>query len=209
MTTVTRSTRTTGTIGATETTGAAQRRLRYGELDSERVVTGLLGLASRVGVGQVTMRALAAELGTSAAALYYHVPNKQTGLDLLAEAVLSQVSIPTEGAWEERLKALYAGARLILLRYPGITSVLQRRPPLESGRRLNDFARDTMCAAQVDTLTADHAQSLLSIHLLGSVALEHALATTPARLSRATSDTRFSYGLRVILSGIKAERDHL
>ena len=37
--------------------------------------------------------------------------------------------------------------------------------------------------------------------------LEHALAATPARLSRRTANQRFDDGLRVILTGIRTECD--
>ena len=114
-------------------TATVRPPLRYGELDRDVVVQGLLALARRVGVQQVTMRALAAELGTSAPALYYHVPDKQTALDLLAEAVLSQVRIPTRGTWDERLGSLYSGGRAALLPVSGITTVLQSRPPAAAG----------------------------------------------------------------------------
>jgi AcrR family transcriptional regulator len=182
------------------------RPLRYGELDSGRVVDGLLSLARRVGVANVTMRALAAELGTSAPSLYYHVPNKQAALDLLAEALLEQVPLPTAGSWEERLTALYAAGRDALLTVDGITTVLQSRPVPASGQRLDATALDVLTGAGFDAATAATAQSLLSIHLLGSVSLEQALAGTPARLSRRKADARFAFGMRVILQGLRSER---
>lgn len=186
-------------------TATVRAPLRYGELDRDVVVQGLLALARRVGVPQVTMRGLAAELGTSAPALYYHVPDKQTALDLLAEAVLSQVPIPTRGSWEERLAALYSGGRAALLPVSGITTVLQSRPPAAAGRRLDEAALAILRGAGLTPEAAASAQVLLSIHLLGSVTLEHALAATPARLSRRTANQRFDDGLRIILTGLRTE----
>jgi AcrR family transcriptional regulator len=182
------------------------RALRYGELDSDRVVAGLLALARRVGVGRVTMRALASELGTSAPSLYYHVPNKQAALDLLAEALLDQVLLPTAGTWQERLTALYGAGRAALLTVDGITTVLQSRPVPASGQRLDAAALEVLRGAGFDRSSAAMAQSLLSIHLLGSVSLEQALARTPARLSRRVADARFAFGMRVILRGLEQQR---
>jgi TetR/AcrR family tetracycline transcriptional repressor len=191
------------------TTGLTlQRHLRYGELDRDRVVTGLLALAHRVGVEQITMRSLAAELGSSAPALYYHVPNKQTALDLLAESLLDQIAVTTSGDWEIRVVELYAAARASLLSVRGITTVLQSRPLSPSGRRLESAAQTLMSEAGFDALTAAYAVSLLSHHLLGCVALEHA-SSSSSTTSRRTANARFTFGLRVLLSGLRAEKDLL
>lgn len=192
------------------TTGMTlQRQLRYGELDGERVVTGLLALATRVGVENITMRSLAAELGTSAPALYYHVPNKQTALDLLAESVLAQIVVPTSGEWEVRVVELYAAARACLLTVTGITTVLQNRPLSLSGRRLESAAEALLREAGFDRPTAAYAVSLLSHHLLGCVALEHAVASSAGTVSSRATNARFTFGMRVVLSGLRAERDLL
>jgi TetR/AcrR family tetracycline transcriptional repressor len=184
------------------------RQLRYGELDRDRVVTGLLALARRVGVEQITMRSLAAELGSSAPALYYHVPNKQTALDLLAESLLDQIAVPTSGDWEAQVAALYAAARASLLSVRGITTVLQTRPLSASGRRLENTAQTVLREAGFPAPKAAYAVSLLSHHLLGCVALEHASlgAASAATASRRSANARFTFGLRVILSGLLAER---
>ena len=59
--------------------------LPYGALDRDHLVKHLLELARRVGVEHVTMRALAAEAGTSASSVHYHVKDKSALLDLLDE----------------------------------------------------------------------------------------------------------------------------
>jgi AcrR family transcriptional regulator len=183
----------------------AHRQLRYGELDRDVVVAGLLALARRVGVEHVTMRELARELGTSAPAVYYHVPNKQVALDLVAATVLDQVEVPTAGTWQERLTALYTRGREALLPVPGIATLLQTRPLTESGRRLDQAARAILRDAGLDARTAGAAHGVLYTHLLGSVGLQHALAGTPAARSERSEASRFGYGLRVLVSGIRTE----
>lgn len=183
---------------------AAVRHLRYGELDRCVVADGLLRLARRVGVEQVTMRGLAHELGSSASAVYYHVADKQDALDLLAETLLDQVSVPTRGSWERRLTGLYENGRTVLLGVSGISTVLQSRPLSEAGQRLDGAAVRILRTAGLDARTASSAQAVLSTHLLGSVSLEHALATHAPGASAAQA-RHFGYGLRVILSGIKTE----
>ncbi|WP_252980146.1 TetR family transcriptional regulator [Mycobacterium riyadhense] len=75
---------------------SAERRA-YGELDRAQVVASLHSLARRVGVQQVTMRELAAELGSAVPSVYYHVAGKQAALDLLAESVLADIPVPRAG----------------------------------------------------------------------------------------------------------------
>ena len=183
---------------------SAARQLRYGELDRDLVAQGLLRLARRVGVEQVTMRALALELGSSAPAVYYHVASKQDALDLLAETLLDTVQVPTRGGWERRLTGLYENGRTALLPVSGIATVLQTRPLSDAGRRLDDAARTILRSAGLDARQAAAAQTVLFTHLLGSVSLQHALATMSPALAAARA-RHFGYGLRVIISGIKAE----
>lgn len=183
---------------------ARGRQLRYGELDRDVVVRGLLSLARRVGVEQVTMRGLAQELGTSAPAVYYHVANKQAALDLVAEALLDEVEIPTRGSWERRLTTLYTRGRAALLSVSGIATVLQTRPLSAAGRRLEDAALEILRSAGLDARSASAAQAVLAAHLLGSVSLEHSLAAVLPAAAPARA-RHFAYGLRVIVSGITTE----
>ncbi|MDP7701284.1 TetR family transcriptional regulator [Mycobacterium sp. TY815] len=105
-------------------------RRAYGELDRTQVVSSLHALARRVGVQQVTMRELAAELGAAVPSVYYHVPGKQAALDLLAESVLAGIPVPDTGPWDIRLAELYCAAREVMLDVTG-----HRRHPADPRRR--------------------------------------------------------------------------
>ena len=83
------------------------RVLGYGMLDRDHLTKHLLELAQRVGVEKVTMRGLAAQAGTSASSVYYHVAGKAELLDLLIEAVVNSIEVPAEGEWQDRVVALY------------------------------------------------------------------------------------------------------
>src|SRR5690348_3935164 len=72
-------------------------------LSEDDVVAAALRLTRRVGLAGMSMRALADELGVTTMAAYYHVPNKEALLDLVANAVLNGVQIPADGDWTDRL----------------------------------------------------------------------------------------------------------
>ena len=116
-------------------------RRAYGDLDRAQVVASLHNLARRVGVQQVTMRELAAELGAAVPSVYYHVPGKQAALDLLAESVLAEIPVPQAGPWDARLTELYCAAREVILSVPGIAGILQTSGGGERARRLDRLSR--------------------------------------------------------------------
>nr|UQB94863.1 TetR/AcrR family transcriptional regulator C-terminal domain-containing protein [Mycobacterium intracellulare] len=181
---------------------AAVRR-PYGELDRARVVTSLRDLARRVGVQGVTMRELAAELGSAVPSVYYHVPGKQAALDLLAESVLAEIPVVETGSWDTRLAELYCAAREVILSVPGIAGVLQAGGGGDSARRLDKLSRMLLAEAGLTKPVAAAAHSVLYTYLLGSVSLQE---TRPAHRGKRQAANHFRAGLEVIIAGIGASR---
>lgn len=187
----------------------ATARRRYGDLDREVVVEAVLRLALADNLENVSMRALAADLGTSVASLYYHVRDRGDLLDIATETVLSKIEIPpSDEPWDDQLRALFSSARKAMLPVGGIAAVLQSRPLAPSGRRLDKLATGVLTSAGLGRPAARAGTMSLATFLLGSVALEQALAA--ARLVDApgvrlpTFNTRdFTEGLEMILTGLK------
>lgn len=176
-------------------------RRAYGELDRAQVVSALHTLARRVGVQQVTMRELAAELGAAVPSVYYHVPGKQAALDLLAESVLADIPVPAAGPWEVRLAELYCSARQVILGVPGVAGLLQASGGGERARKLDRLSRSLLADAGVAKSVATASHTVLYTYLLGSVSLEE------TRPSNRQATSRFRAGLDVIIAGIKAKGD--
>jgi AcrR family transcriptional regulator len=172
--------------------------LPYGALDREHLVKHLLELARRVGVDNVTMRNLAAEAGTSASSVYYHVTDKAALLDLLADSVLESIEIPVDGDWEHRIRQLYTNAWQVMVGIPGIATLIQQRPLTGAADALDRTAKAIMAESGWATEDLDAAHTVLYIHLLGSVQLEHHLRRAGAGDAR----LHFQHGLRVILAGL-------
>ncbi|UXA13193.1 TetR family transcriptional regulator [Mycobacterium sp. SMC-8] len=189
-------------VARTRRAGAA---LPYGALDRDHLVKHLLELARRVGVENVTMRALAAEAGTSASSLYYHVKDKAALLDLLAESVIESIAVPVDGDWEQRTRMLYTNAWKVMIDIPGVAAMLQQRPLTGAADAMDRTVRQIMAESgwPADEVAAAHV--VLYIHLLGSVQLEHhlrhrGLGVTPAD----GAESVFQHGLQVILAGLRS-----
>jgi TetR/AcrR family tetracycline transcriptional repressor len=177
--------------------------LRYGALDRAHLTKHLLRLAKRVGVGRVTMRELAAEAGTAASSVYYHVRDKRELFDLLIESVLAQIEVPQEGDWESRLVALYMNAWKVLVEVPGIAVLLQEHAHTAAAADMDRASRGILRESGLSAKRFDAAHATLYVHLLGSVQLEH-IRRAGATANR-PSDEAFAYGLRLILTGLRKE----
>lgn len=187
-----------------EVAAPAGARRAYGGLDRDEVVVALRNLARRVGVQRVTMRGLAGELGAAVPSVYYHVPSKQTALELVAESVLAEVPLPDAGPWDTRLIELYCAAREMILSVPGVAGILQTSTGNEPARRLDRHSRNLLAEAGLARVAAAAAHTVLYTYLLGSIALEETRAAAATARARRQTATHFRAGLDVIIAGIKS-----
>ena len=71
-------------------------------LSRERVLRGALEVADAGGIGSLTIRSLARELGAKPMSVYYHVANKEQILDGIVDLVFSEIDFRHRGATGER-----------------------------------------------------------------------------------------------------------
>jgi AcrR family transcriptional regulator len=178
------------------------RSLGYGMLDRAHLTKHLLELAQRVGVEKVTMRGLAVEAGTSASSVYYHVAGKAELLDLLIEAVVNSIEVPTEGEWRDRVVALYTNAWRVLVTVRGIAGLLQQRPHTTAAANMDRATRSILHESGLSKRAFTAAYALLYVHLLGSVELEHNRGGQ-AKPGTARAEATFRDGLQIILTGLR------
>ena len=106
---------------ATSTNADRRRRV---PLTRARVIEGAMALADRDGVGALTMRALASELGVKPMAVYHHVAGKEEILDGIVDEVFARIELPPPGASLARRDPRPRGVR------PGSSSAATPgRPP--------------------------------------------------------------------------------
>jgi AcrR family transcriptional regulator len=116
-------------VGEGEETARRGRRPRRSPVD---VVTAAVALADADGLAAVTMRSVAARLGTGAMSLYSYVPDKETLIAAMVEHVSGEQALPAvpSGDWRTDLTVLARGQRALLLRHPWVIDALSHRQPL-------------------------------------------------------------------------------
>src|SRR5450755_1182296 len=113
---------------ATDASSGGPRSWRYGELTRDDVVEAGLRITRRQGFAHLSMRKLAAELGSPSMNTYYYVRNKGQLLDLVGDAVLGEIVLPSDDmSRDRRLTQVFTDGRAVLLRYPGVAQHLLRR----------------------------------------------------------------------------------
>ena len=76
-----------------------------GVLDASAIVDAALKIADEQGLGAVSMRRVASQLGVTPMALYYYVENKDQLIDLMADQSLQQLeAIDQDGPWQVQLE---------------------------------------------------------------------------------------------------------
>jgi TetR/AcrR family transcriptional regulator, tetracycline repressor protein len=142
-------------------------------LSREKVLDAALRLADLHGLGALSMRKLAAELGVEAMSLYNHVTNKADLLDGMAGRVFEAIALPDPGLpWEERLRALVGGAFAAFAAHPEVVRALaadQANPRSVGALRFIDALLSALLDAGIDERTAARRYRALLGLLFGSV----------------------------------------
>lgn len=110
-------------------------------LSKGRVLRAAVSIADRDGLGSLTMRNLAEELGVEAMSLYYHVANKEAVLDgiidvivgEIEEAVISTDGPPADVDWKPVMRTRILAARDILLRHRWAPPLIESRTTFSPG----------------------------------------------------------------------------
>ncbi|MFJ4472963.1 TetR/AcrR family transcriptional regulator [Streptomyces sp. NPDC089424] len=102
-------------------------------LTLDRIVEAAVRVADAEGLDAVSMRRVAAELGTGAMSLYRYVPGKGELLDLMLDRVQRPSDEPAglgDGGWRGALEALGRATLDLYRRHPWLLQVNQSRPIL-------------------------------------------------------------------------------
>lgn len=101
-------------------------------LNRRRIVEAAVRIADAEGLDAVTMRKIAAELGSSPMALYRHVDRKEDLPELMLDAVLGEMELPDRpsGDWRADLRLLSRRRREVLLRHTWLSGVFGAHPPV-------------------------------------------------------------------------------
>ena len=146
-------------------------------LTRERVIQGALSVADSGGLGSLTIRSLANELGAKPMSVYYHVANKDEILDALVDIVFTEIQLPTPGGdWRSEMRKRASSAREVLARHRWAIGLLESRTdPGPANLRHHDTVIATLQAAGFSTQLTAHAYALLDSYVYGFALQEAAL----------------------------------
>ena len=106
-------------------------------LTREQIVAAAITLVDRDGLSALSMRRLAAELGSAPMSLYYHVPDKSALEDLIFDAIMAEVDFsgddPAMGDEERAVRLGYA-LRSTLLQHPNAVPITLSRSARTPGQ---------------------------------------------------------------------------
>ena len=155
-------------------TGGRQERPR---LSRERVLRGAIAVADAGGIGSLTIRSLAKELGVKPMSVYHHVANKEEILDGIVDIVFSEIDRPSVGGdWRSELTRRAHSARRVLRLHPWAILLLESRTspgPATLGH--HDAVLGTLLAAGFSVEMTAHAYALLDAFVYGFALQEASL----------------------------------
>jgi AcrR family transcriptional regulator len=104
---------------------------RPAEFSRAQITAAAVAVADRAGLDAVSMRRVAAELGTGAASLYGYVANRSELLDLMADSAAAEYALaePT-GDWLADLVKVGEQARMIMHQHPWAPALVATRATL-------------------------------------------------------------------------------
>src|ERR1700753_3852561 len=99
------------------------------------ITAAAIAVADREGLDAVSMRRVAAELGTGAASLYRYVETRDELLDLMCDATGAEYTRPEpSGDWLAGLLDVGEQQRGIMRRHPWLPGLILTRPVLRAHR---------------------------------------------------------------------------
>jgi len=142
---------------------------RRAPLTREQVVTAAIVLADRDGIGSISMRKLAQDLGVEAMSLYTHVRSKDDLLDGMVDAVISMIPVDADAAdWRASLRRMALDARGVMLRHPWAPPVVETRAaPGPAGLAYVNAVLGILREGGFSIAQAHHALHILGSRMLG------------------------------------------
>ena len=146
-------------------------------LSRERVLEAAIAVADAGGVGSLTIRSLALELGVKPMSVYHYVANKDEILDGIVDIVFSEIELPVIGGdWRVEMRGRASSAREVLRRHPWAIGLLESRTnPGPATLRHHDTVLGVLRAAGFSVETTAHAYALIDSYVYGFALQEASL----------------------------------
>lgn len=209
-------------------------RPRVGEeaLTRERILDAALSIADAHGIGALSMRRLAGELGVDPMAIYHHLPGKEAVVSGVVERVFAGMRVPdAEGkGWQERVRDFARAYRDLARSHPNLvreivagaasSGTIETSEPLYAALEAAGFPPATVARAAdavVDYVNgfalaeaggplggADDRRGLLELLENRPEGSVPAMRRVFGALPEEEMPADFGFGLDVVVSGIEA-----
>ncbi|MFF0634518.1 TetR/AcrR family transcriptional regulator [Nocardia sp. NPDC004151] len=159
---------------ATEAVVSAPRKK---PITVERITDAALEVVATEGYDALTIRRVAAALGTGPSSLYAHIVNKDDIDDLLIGRLYAEVVLPepNSDAWREQLLGVYTQIRDLYLKYPGVSrAALAMVPTNLETLRVGEGILAILLAGDIEPKAAGWARDAMSLYV-SAYALEKSL----------------------------------
>ncbi|HET6549546.1 MAG TPA: TetR/AcrR family transcriptional regulator [Solirubrobacter sp.] len=152
------------------------------QLSRPLVLETAVAFADRHGLEALSMRKLGEELGTSAMALYYYVPNKEQLLDGMIDIVFGEIEPPSTGVdWKTAMRGRARSTREALRRHPWAIGEMEGRTNHgPANLRLHNDVLGCLRAAGFSLETTVHAYSVQDAYIYGFALQERDMASETA-----------------------------
>jgi TetR/AcrR family transcriptional regulator, tetracycline repressor protein len=102
--------------------GAGRPRAGQEALTREGILGAALRIVDEEGMGALSMRRLAADLGVNPMSIYHHLPGKEAVVSGLVGVVFSRMRVPSSGGmpWQERVRAYALAYRDVVRSHPNL-----------------------------------------------------------------------------------------
>jgi AcrR family transcriptional regulator len=147
----------------------------------ERVLRGAVAVADASGIGALTIRSLAREIGARPMSLYHYVTSKDEILGGIVDLVFSEIELPSAGGhWQSEMRRRAISARRVLRRHPWAIGLLEPRTnPGAATLRHHDATIATLRGAGFSVAMTAHAYALLDSYVYGSRSRRPRCPSTP------------------------------
>lgn len=172
----------------------AGRATRRPPLSRERVLRAALLRVDRHGLGGLSMRALAGDLGVEAMSLYWHVPSKAALLDGVVEVMMGELDLvgAERLGWRDGLRDFAVRFRDLARAHPAAFSLVATRPLTAylAGREAAEAGLARLTAAGFSPETAIRVQRTVIRYVLGFALAEIAIGDAWQRAPEGEGDVR-------------------
>lgn len=181
---------------------------RPGELTRERIVDEAIALLDEQGTAALSMRRLAARLGTSTMSTYHHLADKDALIEAVAERLTAQLPTPAEGTpWDDVVRTMAWAFRDLTIAHPAAFRLFVGVASPPALLAAVDRIAAVLASQGFDPSDAAMAVSAFARYLIGSTLTDADPFGTARRPLHQRADREadeFRFGLEALIAGVAA-----